>query len=83
MSRTIPHQPPPDGRWLSPAERARMVPCGQCWRVPAEPCTPDGDHLARWLRAERRGMATQAGLAAAVATIEVIAPQAIIAERAA
>jgi len=55
-----------------------MVPCGQCWRVPAEPCTPDGDHLARWLRAERRGVVTRAELAAAVGGLEVIAAHAII-----
>jgi hypothetical protein len=66
---------------LPVAERARMVPCGQCWQRPGRPCTvtgPDGDHLARWQRAERRGLITRADLAAVVAGLEVIAAHVII-----
>jgi hypothetical protein len=35
---------------------ARLVNCGQCWQVPGEPCTPEGDHVARFARAMRRGL---------------------------
>jgi hypothetical protein len=37
-----------------------------------------GDHLARWQRAERRGLITRADLAAAVEGLEVIAAHVII-----
>ena len=35
---------------------ARLANCGQCWQVPGEPCTPEGDHVARFARAMRRGL---------------------------
>jgi len=60
---------------------ARLVNCGQCWAPPGRPCTVSGVpgyHLARWQRAERRGLITRAELAAVVATLEVIAPQVIV-----
>ena len=83
MQSTIPQtaadlgQPVP----ADPAERVRLAHCGQCWQRPGRPCTisgPPGDHLARWQRAERRGLITRAELAAAVATLDVIAPHVII-----
>ena len=45
------------------------------------PCTvawPPGDHLARWQRAERRGIIGREDLAAVVAGLEVIAAHVII-----
>lgn len=66
---------------LPVAERVRLMNCGQCWQRPGKPCTisgPPGDHLARWQRAERRGLITRAELAAAVEDLEVIAPHVII-----
>jgi hypothetical protein len=63
------------------AERVRLANCPQCWQRPGRPCTitgPDGDHLARWQRAERRGLITRAELAAAVDGLDVIAPHVII-----
>ena len=62
-------------------ERVRLANCPQCWQRPGLPCTvsgPPGDHLARYQRAERRGLITRAELAAAVATLDVIAPHVII-----
>lgn len=35
---------------------ALMVSCGFCWAVPGTPCGSDGQHLARYLRAYRRGL---------------------------
>lgn len=62
------------------AELARAVNCGQCWQRPGRPCTVSGpgDHLARYLRAERRGLITRAELAAVVASLDVIARSVII-----
>ena len=64
------------------AERVRMAHCGHCWQRPGRSCTisgPPGEHLARYMRAERRGLITSAELAAVVARLEVIAPHVIIA----
>jgi hypothetical protein len=66
---------------LPVAERVRLVNCGQCWQQPGPPCTvsgPLGDHLARYQRAERRGLITREDLAAVVAGLEVIAAHVII-----
>ena len=66
---------------LPVAERVRLVSCGQCWASPGRPCTVSGapgDHLARWQRAERRGLITRHELAAVVAGLEVIAGHVII-----
>ena len=45
---------------------ARQVNCGECWRVPGEPCTPEGDHVARYARAMRRGLISGPELIAAL-----------------
>jgi hypothetical protein len=37
-------------------QHARQVNCGECWQVPGTPCTPEGDHVARFGRAMRRGL---------------------------
>src|SRR3989442_11208436 len=29
-------------------EAARQANCGECWQVPGKPCTPEGDHVARF-----------------------------------
>ena len=39
-------------------EAVRLVNCGECWQVPDTPCTPEGDHVARFGRAMRRGLLT-------------------------
>ena len=43
-------------------ELARLVNCGECWQVPGKPCTPEGDHVARFGRAMRRGLISGADL---------------------
>jgi hypothetical protein len=75
MSTTIP-QPP-----VAVADLVRMANCPHCWQRPGKPCTitgPAGDYLARWQRAERRGLIGREALAAAVAGLEVIAARVII-----
>ena len=59
----------------------RLANCPQCWQRPGRPCTIAGlpcDHLARWQRAERRGLISREELAAVVAGLEVIAAHVII-----
>src|SRR5262249_35706486 len=45
-------------------EAARQATCGECWQVPGVPCTqtPEGDHVARFGRAARRGLISGAEL---------------------
>jgi hypothetical protein len=65
------------------ADLVRLANCPHCWQRPGRPCTvadPPGDHLARWQRAERRGLIGRADLAAVVAGLEVIAAHVIIRE---
>jgi hypothetical protein len=77
MSTIIPDQRPP----VAAVDLVRLANCGHCWQRPGRPCTVagvPGDHLARWQRAERRGLITRADLAAAVEGLEVIAAHVII-----
>ena len=73
---------PPVARGLDGIREAvRLANCPQCWQRPGRPCTvsgPPGDHLARWQRAERRGLITREDLAAVVAGLEVIAAHVIV-----
>ena len=65
------------------AQAVRLANCPQCWARPGRPCTvtgPPGDHLARYQRAERRGLIGRENLAAVVAGLEVIAAHVIIRE---
>ena len=71
---TIPQAPP--ARTATTAERARLVQCTACWQRPGRRCTrfyPPGDHLARFVTAEERGLITRAELAAVIAGLDVIA----------
>ena len=81
MTNTYDHHRPR----CTPAEEiradVRLANCPHCWQRPGRPCTvsgPPGDHLARWQRAERRGLITRAELAAVVAGLDVIAAHVII-----
>jgi hypothetical protein len=63
------------------ATLALLVPCGHCWAPPGVPCTvsgPSGQHLARYLRAERKGLLDRQALAAVVGGLDVIAPHVIV-----
>ena len=86
MHAIMPDQPPLVEAPRGPREvreDARRANCPLCWQRPGRPCTvsgPDGDHLARYQRAERRGLITRGELAAVVGTLEVIAAHVIIRE---
>ena len=58
---------PPAARSLAEiCQAARQANCGECWQVPGVPCTadPEGDHVARFGRAMRRGLLTGSELVA-------------------
>jgi hypothetical protein len=52
-------------------QAARQANCGECWQVPGKPCTsdPDGDHVARFGRAMRRGLISGPDLLAVLGTL--------------
>lgn len=56
---------------------ARAIRCA-CQARPGQPCTPCGDHLARYLRAEAVGAINRGQLTAVVTSLVVIAPHVII-----
>ena len=66
---------------VAAVDLVRLANCGHCWQRPGRPCTVSGapgDHLARWQRAERRGLVGREDLAAVVTGLEVIAAHVII-----
>ena len=50
------------------SQAARRCACGHCWAGPGQPCagTTIGCHLARYLRAHRRGLITDQDLATVI-----------------
>jgi hypothetical protein len=55
----------------------RSVSC-PCQAQPGQPCTPAGDHLARYLHAEQPGAITRQSLTQVIAGLDVIAPHVLI-----
>jgi hypothetical protein len=59
---------------LEPSRRVLLATCGYCWAASGEHCTGGpGSHLARWIRAERKGLIIGAELAAALEKLDDIA----------
>ena len=56
------------------------APC-TCQARPCQPCTPLGNHLARYLTAESSGVISRDFLKAVIATLTVIAPQVVVTGR--
>ena len=59
---------------------ARMCSCGECWAGPAVPCTrnPEGDHVARFGRAARRGMISGPELVAVLGRLEAFTTATVV-----
>jgi hypothetical protein len=58
------------------AQKARTVICEMCWALPGRCCSvsgPPGDHLCRWVQAERAGLVTRVELAEVIAALPVVA----------
>lgn len=56
----------------------RQVNCGECWQVPGTPCTPGGDHVARFGRAMRRGLISGPDLVAVLGTLDAFTTATVI-----
>jgi hypothetical protein len=61
-------------------ELVRQANCGECWQVPGVPCTqdPDGDHVARFGRAMRRGLISGPDLLAVLGTLDAFTTATVI-----
>ena len=59
-------------------ELARLVNCGECWQVPGKPCTPEGDHVARFGRAMRRGLISGPDLIAVLQALDAFTNTTIV-----
>jgi hypothetical protein len=81
MRSTIPQAPVAALRPLAEiCEAARQANCGECWQVPGKPCTrgPEGDHVARFGRAARRGLITGPELVAILGPFDVFTTATIV-----
>jgi hypothetical protein len=59
-------------------QAARRATCGECWQVPGKPCTPEGDHVARFGRALRRGLISGPDLLAVLGTLDAFTTATVI-----
>jgi hypothetical protein len=61
-------------------QATRQANCGECWQVPGKPCTsdPDGDHVARFGRAMRRGLITGPDLVAVLQALVVFTNNTVV-----
>jgi hypothetical protein len=59
-------------------ELVRQANCGECWQVPGAPCTPDGDHVARFGRAARRGLISGVDLVAVLGMLQVFTTATVV-----
>jgi hypothetical protein len=60
-----------------PVRAVRSVAC-TCTAQPGTPCSPAGDHLARYLHAEQRHAITRQTLTRVIAGLDIITPDVII-----
>jgi hypothetical protein len=59
-------------------QAARRATCGECWQVPGKPCTPEGDHVARFGRALRCGLISGPDLLAVLGTLDAFTTATVI-----
>jgi hypothetical protein len=68
---------------MTRAERmavALMISCGFCWAVPGTACSGGGQHLARYLRAYRRGLLGRDELTTICADVSHMSAGLVVAE---
>ena len=72
--------PPAERSLQEIRELARRVNCGECWQVPGKPCTldPEGNHVARFGRAMRRGLISGQDLIAVLQTLDAFTSATIV-----
>jgi hypothetical protein len=65
---------------IPPAEAVRATRCTLCGKRPGRPCTPKGDHLARWLAASSGGRITRDDLKAVIVRLTIVTKWTIVTE---
>ena len=65
------------------AAAALMASCGFCWARPGDACAEAGLHLARYVRAYRKGLISQEELAVVCGPLEHVSAGQIVAQVAA
>ncbi len=68
---------------MTDAERAALallVWCGFCWAAPGTACTGQGHHLARYLRAFRRGLFSREDIASVCRSLPVASAGQVVAD---
>ena len=60
----------------------RQANCGHCWQVPGNACTPEGDHVARFGRALRRGLITGQDLLAVLQALDAFTNDTVVYDQA-
>ncbi len=68
---------------MTGAERAAvalMVWCGFCWAAPGTACAEEGHHLARYLRAYRRGLLGRDDVASACRYVSQVSAGQVVAD---
>ena len=78
MANTTAASPPAARSRHEICELARLVNCGECWQAPGTPCTPGGDHVARFGRAMRRGLLTGPELIAVLQALDAFTNTTIV-----
>jgi hypothetical protein len=62
------------------AEAVRQTRCQLCSQRPGQPCTPRGDHLARWLAAYGQQAITRDDLRDVIVRLVVVTKWCVVAE---
>jgi hypothetical protein len=65
------------------AAAALMVSCGFCWARPGDACAEAGLHLARYVRAYRKGLISQEELAVVCGPLQHVSAGQVVAQVAA
>ena len=65
---------------LTPAQAVRATRCTLCGKRPGRPCTPKGDHLARWLGTYAARLITRDDLAAVIVRLVVVTKWCVVPE---
>jgi hypothetical protein len=68
---------------VTDAERAALallVWCGFCWAAPGTACTSQGHHLARYLRAFRRGLVSRENIASVCRSLPAASAGQVVAD---
>ncbi len=65
---------------VRPAEAVRAIRCRLCRHRPGQPCTPRGDHLARWLAAYEQRRITRDDLKHVIVRLVVVTKWCVVTE---